>query len=147
MESRGKEVLFIGYNHNYIESVKATLHGLKFTCDTIVLNKNIDAPVVKGDKSFNEVFKLIKSKLKNKRNIRVVLDIPNLCLESFKNTNTLIDYFKSKNSKLLLMYTGDRSKFIKVLGEDNYKIAIDKKLVVFCGKDSTVKDNINKVIY
>lgn len=142
MKDTKKRMLFIGYENNYISTIKNTLSQFS-KCDSIELSKNIE---LYDENKYLEIYnKIIK---KSKDYNKIIIDIPNVyLLRDKENTKKIIDYFLSKDKKVLLLVNRYTNVFLELLGDKYKDNIIDRKYIIYSGYDQTIVNKIKTVLF
>lgn len=141
------EVLFIGYNYHYPNTIRHTLKIVNRNCDVLLLDKNIETystSILQIE--YNKIFENIKETIMNGRYKYFVFDIPNVNSPTdYSRTKQVISYLKSKG-KLLLINSGSDYDFEKIFGNIYNTITIKKKYIVDCGSHLYTKNLIHSIL-
>lgn len=144
--SKQNEVLFIGYNYNYPNTIRHTLKEVNRNSDVILLDKNIELYITSELQEFNQLFKNIKSKIVKGKYKYLVFDVPNLNLNSdYSKTKKILEYLHTKG-KLMIIINGPKHNFERIFGNLYSSNIIQKHYIVDCGNHSCTKDLIHSIL-
>ena len=142
MTDKKKTMLFIGYEHNYVSTIKNTMSQFS-RCECIELKKNLEMyQEYEYDKMFNSLIK------KANDYDKIILDIPNVYLLRNKyNTKKLIDHLLSQDKKVLLLINRYTHVFLEIFGDKYKDNIIDRKYVIYNGHDQSIVNHIKKILF
>lgn len=136
-------LLIIGYEHNYLKTMKRTMTQLCCHVDILKFVKNVE---VLSDEEFEKTFKRIKDTIKKGQYDKIVFDITNLCLRDYTKTKKVISYLESTGKNVLLLSSGDLYKFRDIFGQSYMDKAMTKHNIIYSGSDSTIVQRIRQIL-
>ena len=137
-----KTMLFIGYEHNHIITIKNTLSQFS-KCDSISLIKNLE---LYDEREYEKIYKDIIDKA-NEYN-KIIIDITNVYLLRDKyKTKKLIDYMLENNKKVLLLINRYTDTFLKIFGEQYKNNIIERSYILYNGYDQSIVNHIKKILF
>lgn len=142
MKDPRKTMLFIGYENNYVSTIKNTLSQFS-KCDSIELKKNLE---LYEEKEYDKVYKSLINKADDYS--KIIIDITNVyLLRGKEKTKKLVDYLLSKDKKVLLLVDRYTTAFLEIFGEEYKDNIIDRRHVLYTGFDQSIVNHMKRILF
>lgn len=142
MTDKSKTMLFIGYENNYVSTIKNTLSQFS-KCDNIELKKNLE---LYDEDEYSKIYKSLINKSKDYN--KIIIDISNVyLLRGKEHTKKLVDYLLSKDKKVLLLINRYTHVFLEIFGQEYKDNIIDRKYVLYNGHDQSIVNKMKSILF